>query len=153
MSGSYSSPFLFLTERKIPARYWPSLSHSMSSNRRFQKPFCKQLYVALCCPACLGIFHWIYKIIRVTFGNIVKPIALCLCHVSCKQTKLICKQTTPEIQEVACTRRTIMGFLYEAPRIWIISLGWNYGLFTSVRYTYGKAIILMQSIIFYNKTT
>ena len=35
----------------------------------------------------------------------------------------IYKQTTPEIQEVACTRHTIMDFLHETSLIWVISLG------------------------------
>jgi len=33
------------------------------------------------------------------------------------------KQTSPEIPEVTCTRRTIMGFLHETSLIWVISLG------------------------------
>jgi len=32
------------------------------------------------------------------------------------------KQTSPEIPEVICTRRTIMGFLHETSLIWVISL-------------------------------
>ena len=38
-----------------------------------------------------------------------------------------CKQASPEIPEVTCAIRTIMGVLYETSLIWAISLGWNYG--------------------------
>ena len=47
------------------------------------------------------------------------------------------KQTTPEIPEVTCTRRTIMGFLHETSLIWVISLGVK---------LYTKTSILMQSM-------
>ena len=47
------------------------------------------------------------------------------------------KQTTPEIPEVTCMRRTIMGFLHETSLIWVISLGVK---------LYAKTSILMQSM-------
>jgi hypothetical protein len=35
----------------------------------------------------------------------------------------VCKQTTTEIPEVTCTRRTIIDFLHETPLIWVIVPG------------------------------
>jgi len=41
----------------------------------------------------------------------------------CELVYNVYKQTTPEIPEVTCTRRTIMDFLHETSLIWVISLG------------------------------
>jgi len=35
----------------------------------------------------------------------------------------VCKQTTPEITGVACTRGTVMSYLHETPLAWVIGLG------------------------------
>ena len=34
----------------------------------------------------------------------------------------VCKQKSPEIPEVTCTRRTIMDFLHDTPLKWVIGL-------------------------------
>jgi len=39
----------------------------------------------------------------------------------------VCKQTSPEIPEVTCTRRTIVDVLLETPLICISAWGWNCG--------------------------
>ena len=81
---------------------------------------------------------------KIVFGNSdvtpISPSSLCISK--------CWNQTTPEIQEVTCTRRTIMCFFHEvASDIYGLSAcGWNYRWFTSGHYTYAKTIILILSI-------
>jgi len=39
----------------------------------------------------------------------------------------VCKQTSPEIPEVTCTRHTIMGFCTRRRWYGLSAWGWNYG--------------------------
>jgi hypothetical protein len=51
-----------------------------------------------------GIYIYIYMVSLCVSGN-------------------VCKQTSPEIPEVTCTKRTIMGFFHETSLMCVISLG------------------------------